>query len=230
MTSLVEPYAMPSARGLVANHLRAGLSTGALAEQRGDWPALIEAARDLSGAAVELAALSAHELPGLTAFLDEDPWLPFRFVSVHAPTKGLEAGDHALAAALADLPPVVDTIVLHPDTLAEPEAYRALGRRAVLENMDARKSAGTTVSELEALFELLPEAGFCLDVAHVWSLDPTMALGHELLDAFRLRLTHVHVSSVTPACVHVALSAAHEALFGDVLERCVDVPWILEAV
>ena len=27
-----------------------------------------------------------------------------------------------------------------------------------------------------------------------------MALGHELLDAFRLRLTHVHVSSVTPAC------------------------------
>jgi len=29
MTSLVAPYAMPSARGLVANHLRAGLSTGA---------------------------------------------------------------------------------------------------------------------------------------------------------------------------------------------------------
>ena len=107
----------------------------------------------------------------------------------------MEAGDRALAAALADLPPVVDAIVLHPDTLTEPEAYRALGRRAVLENMDARKSAGTTVAELEALFELLPEAGFCLDVAHVWSLDPTMALGHELLDAFRLRLTHVHVSS-----------------------------------
>ncbi len=85
------------------------------------------------------------------------------------------------------------------------------------------------MAELEALFELLPDAGFCLDVAHVWSLDPTMALGHELLDAFRLRLTHVHVSSLTPACEHVPLLGAHEALFGEVLERCVDVPWILEA-
>jgi hypothetical protein len=230
MTSLVAPYAMPSARGLVANHLRAGLSTGAMAEQRGDWPALVEAARGFSGAAVELAALSGHELPGLAEFLDEDPWLPFRFVSVHAPTKRMESGDRALAAALAELPPTVDAIVLHPDTLAEPAAYRALGRRAVLENMDARKAAGTTVEELEAMFELLPEAGFCLDVAHVWSLDPTMALGHELLDAFRLRLTHVHVSSVTAACEHVPLTPAHEALFGEVLERCVDVPWILEAV
>jgi len=230
MSLLVAPHAMPSSRGLVANHLRAGLSTGALADLRDDWEALVEAARDFSGAAVELAALSGHELPGLAAFLDEDPWLPFRFVSVHAPTKHVETGDRALALELAALPPVVDAVVLHPDTLAEPEAYRALGRRAVLENMDARKSAGTTVQELEAMFERLPEAGFCLDVAHVWSLDPTMQLGHDLLDAFRLRLTHVHVSSVTAACEHVPLTAAHEALFGEVLERCVDVPWILEAV
>jgi hypothetical protein len=150
-------------------------------------------------------------------------------VSVHAPTKRVETGDRALAAALAELPPVVDAIVLHPDTLSEPAAFRALGRRAVIENMDARKDAGTTVSELADLFDVLPEAGFCLDVAHVWSLDPTMALGHELLDAFRLRLTHVHVSSLTPACEHVPLLSEHEALFADVLERCVDVPWILEA-
>ncbi len=213
----------------MANHLRAGLSTGALAGLRGEWSALVEAARDYSGAAVELAALSGHELPGLKAFLDEDPWLPFRFVSVHAPTKRVESGDHALAASLAELPPVVDAIVLHPDTLSEPEAFRALGRRAVIENMDARKGAGTTVAELAELFELLPEAGFCLDVAHVWSLDPSMALGHELLDAFRLRLTHVHVSSLTRACEHVPLTSTHETLFAEVLERCVDVPWILEA-
>ena len=35
-----------------------------------------------------------------------------------------------------------------------------------------------------AYFGLLPEAGFCLDVAHVLSVDPTMEEGGRLLDAF----------------------------------------------
>jgi hypothetical protein len=56
-----------------------------------------------------------------------------------------------------------------------------------------------------------------------------MGLASELLDAFGSRLRHVHVSSLSGELHHVPLSEEDEALFLPVLERCLDVPWILEA-
>ena len=38
--------------------------------------------------------------------------------------------------------------------------------------MDNRKSTGRVADELKPVFDELPEAGFCLDVAHVHSIDP----------------------------------------------------------
>lgn len=75
-------------------------------EERGDWPALVERSAAISALAVELSALSQDELPGLTAFLRADPCIPFHYVSVHAPSKGLDAEEaervHALTALPAD--------------------------------------------------------------------------------------------------------------------------------
>jgi hypothetical protein len=56
-----------------------------------------------------------------------------------------------------------------------------------------------------------------------------MELGSELLDAFRARLRHVHVSSMGSSLDHVPLGASDEELFMPLLHRCLDVPWILEA-
>lgn len=179
--------------------------------------------------AIEFSAMSEPELPGLIEYLRTDDHLPFRFVSVHGPTKDLMVDDRALAATLATLPASVDAIVLHPDVLREPDLFHHLGSRLVLENMDARKSTGQTVEELAGFFERLPHAGFCLDVAHAWSIDPTMELAHHLLDAFTARLTHLHISSMTYDCEHVPLSEEHLDLFAPLLQRCIDVPWILEA-
>ncbi len=95
--------------------------------------------------------------------------------------------------------------------------------------MDARKSDGRTLDELGRYFDALPEAGFCFDIAHAWSIDATMELGHDLLDAFRGRLSHVHLSSLTPECTHIPLEAEHLDLFAPLLRRCIDVPWIIEA-
>ena len=99
----------------------------------------------------------------------------------------------------------------------------------VLENMDARKTTGRTVAELAPFFAVLPEAGFCLDVAHVLSIDATLETGERLLDAFAGRLRHLHVSSVDGRCRHVPLTVEHETRFAELLRRCPDVPWILEA-
>ncbi len=129
---------------------------------------------------------------------------------------------------LLALPAGVRAIVAHPDTIDDFAPYRALGSRLVIENMDARKATGRTPEELASVFRQLPEAGFCFDIAHAWSLDPTMQLADELLDRYGTRLRHVHLSSLQDG-KHVPVLPEHDALFQPILDRCRDVPWILEA-
>lgn len=214
----------------VAAHHPLGTSTGHVVELRGQWDLLVRRALDVSTLAVELAALSEPEFLSLCDWLaDAGRGLPFRFLSVHAPTKGLQLDEAELVERIAALPAAIDAVVVHPDVLRRPERFAALGRSLVVENMDGRKATGRTPEELEPYFAALPDAGFCLDVPHAGSLDPTMGLAHDLLDAFGERLRHVHVSSVDEGCHHVPLTAADEEAFAPVLARCRDVPWILEA-
>jgi hypothetical protein len=211
----------------LANHHPMGISTGVLA--RGDdWPAIAAAARGVSAHAAELAAHDASELPGLVHFLGERPALPFRYLSVHTPIKGALGSDAERVGALTALPSSVRTLIAHPDLVVDAEPWRALGRRVVFENMDDRKAGGRTVAELQELFAAVPEAGFCLDIAHAHTVDPSLRLAARLLDAFRGRLREVHLSSIRGGS-HVALTPEDERLFAPVLSRCRDVPWILEA-
>ncbi len=118
---------------------------------------------------------------------------------------------------------------MHPDTMQDPTAYRPLGRRLVLENMDARKQDGRTHAELERYFQALPEAGLCFDIAHAKSIDPTLTEGGSILDAYASRLRHVHLSSLDEDAHHVPLTDEDEILYPMLLQKCRDVPWILEA-
>ncbi|HET6509360.1 MAG TPA: TIM barrel protein [Baekduia sp.] len=222
--------ALNETRPLLAHH-PIGASTGFMADERGDWPALVDAAAELSPFTAELAALSELELPGLLAYLlsagDELP--AFRYLSVHAPSKGLKLAEPKLVDSLQRLPATVDAIVVHPDVIDDPGEYRRLGARLVIENMDTRKGAGRTADELAPLLAELPDAGLCLDVAHARDVDASMDGAHALLDRFADRLRHLHVSSLDDAGHHVPLTVEDEAAFGPVLRRCRDVPWILEA-
>jgi hypothetical protein len=212
--------------------LNAGLvgpSTGYMVGARGDWPRLVAAAEACSLDVVELSALSARELPGLLQFLREDGELPFGHVSVHGPSKGWDGTPAALATALAAISPQVDGIVMHPETLGDAAPFTDLGPRLRLENMDTRKDDARTAAELARYFSALPDARFCFDVAHAQLHDPGMGLAHELLDAFADRLAEVHISSIQPDGEHVPLRAADAEAFLPVLERCVGVPWVLEA-
>lgn len=212
----------------LADHHPIGISTGVFTASRGDWPALVDAACKVSSFAVELSALSGDELPGLISYLLRKPRLPFRYVSVHAPAKHQGLEEPTLVRQLAELPVWIRSIVAHPDVVSDTAAYRALGTRLVLENMDDRKCTGRTADELEAFFDELTDAGLCLDVGHAWSIDDTLAVARELLDRFRSRLRHVHLSSHCDGH-HVPVAPDDESLFADVLARCRDVPWILEA-
>lgn len=214
---------------LALNEGLVGPSTGYMVGARGDWPRLMAAAETCSLEVVELSALSAGELPSLLRFLADAASLPFGHVSVHGPSKGWDGTPAALATALAAIPAYVEGIVLHPETLGDVAAFADLGGRLRLENMDTRKDDARTVAELARYFEALPGARFCFDVAHAQLHDPGMGLAHELLDAFADRLAEVHVSSIEPDGEHVPLRAADAEAFLPVLERCVGVPWVLEA-
>lgn len=219
---------VPTVSSPLARHHPIGASTGYLTHLRGDWPGLVDAVEHTSTFATELAALSEPELEGLRNFLVDADQLPFRYLSVHAPVKHLEVNEGEMIAWLHSLPREVSAIVTHPDTMDDLELYRSLGNRLVIENMDRRKQGGRTADELAPTFEALPEAGFCFDIAHAWSIDPTMKVGGELLDRFGDRLRHVHLSSLQNG-KHVPVLPEHDALFQPLLDRCRDVPWILEA-
>jgi hypothetical protein len=218
---------LPAGHGLVGHH-PTGMSTGVFNHLRCSWPELVAEACNVSTYAVELSALSEDELPGLITYLAGKPRLPFRYVSVHAPVKNRELNDAEGARLLLQLPLWVRSIVTHPDALLEFAPYRELGTRLVVENMDDRKSTGRTGDELDEIFDELPDAGFCLDVAHAHSIDSTMGVADELLNRFRSRLRQVHLSSLRHGR-HSPPTEEDEQLFASILRRCRDVPWILEA-
>jgi hypothetical protein len=221
--------ALAPASPKVAGHHTVGASTGYMVAEHGDWPALLDRAVATSTLAVELSALSEPELPALVELLEDNNVLPFLFVSVHAPAKGRRLSESDLVTILGRLAARVDAIVMHPDTIENPRAYRPLGSALVLENMDARKGGGRTAAELQGLFDALPAAGLCFDVPHAASVDPTLTVAREILDQHGARLRHVHLSSLDANCHHGPLTATDEERFAELLDRCRDVPWILEA-
>jgi hypothetical protein len=223
------PSLLYSSSSVLGAHTVVGCSTGYMVDDHGDWATLVSRAAETSSSAIELSALSEEELPGLLDYLAKAPRLPFHFVSVHGPTKNRSISDAQLADRLCGLPPWVSAVVLHPDSMSDVTRYVALGRRLVIENMDARKDQGQTAQDLKPLFEALPAARLCFDVAHAKAVDPSMEVGAALLSTFATRLSHVHLSSLDDGQSHVPLTRDDEALFSDLLRRCADVPWILEA-
>src|SRR5215216_1718005 len=103
--------------GVVSQHHPLGASTGYMTDSRGDWPAMVAEALELSPFAAELAALSEVELPGLEAYLSARPELPFAYLSVHAPVKHLRMPEAELVRRLMRLAALVEGIVVHPDAM-----------------------------------------------------------------------------------------------------------------
>lgn len=216
-----------------------GISTGWDPALRRDYGlAVAEAARSSTGN-IELSALSTRDLPALEAYLASGAargaLSRFQHCSVHGPAKHLPEGERAwkeLVARLSGLPQAfAGRIVLHPDTLPSCafEELRDLGSRLVLENMDCRKSSCRTVAELAPIFEELPEARFCFDVAHAWSVDRSLTEGQWLLDAFGERLCQVHCSGIGADGKHRPTEPRDLELYSELLAQCRDLPWVLES-
>lgn len=185
----------------------AGFSTGALS--RGDFQsALALLAENPNITAVELSALRLHELVPL---LDAIPSLDldqFQHVSIHAPIDFTALAEPMVAELLRKEVPLLWPIVVHPDTIHDFAAWRPLGSRIAIENMDSRKGKGKTAEELRDIFARLPEAHFCFDIGHARQVDPSMDEARKMLLDHRAWLTHIHVSDVAGNGAHEPMTQA----------------------
>lgn len=211
-----------------------GLSTGWDVVTRQNFGAAIEAARLFSPGAIELSALSTNDIPVLIEFLNNvqnrAELQNFKHVSVHGPAKHLDGNWGQIIANLQQLPPEVARIILHPDTLGKNIGlFKVLGSKLVLENMDCRKDSCRTAAEMQRVFESLPEAGFCLDVAHAWTIDPSLEVGQELLNHYGDRLVEVHLSGIESNGKHRITTPEDLKLYDPLLKRCHGIPWIFES-
>lgn len=189
----------------------AGYSTGAIAP--GDPRRAVALLAGSGARAIELSALRLRELPALLDAIPSLDLSAYAYVSIHAPSRFDRADEARVADALTARIPASWPIVLHPDTIHDLGAWRALGPRLFVENMDKRKATGRTARELGPVFDALPEARFCFDVGHAHQVDRTMTEAAEMLRAFGARLGQVHVSEVTAAGRHDALSRSAVGAF-----------------
>jgi hypothetical protein len=204
-----------------------GIATGAFVDERDDWQASIHRAHAEGWRSLELTAITEERFRALATLTADRGLLDgFARVSVHAPAR--------FDAPAADLAPMLELLpydqILHPDMWVQVDEVAGLGGRAVFENMDVAKSYGQGLADLREVFGRFPEAGFCLDVAHVWTNDRTLRLGHELLDELGDRLRQLHVSGIEPDGTHRPTTQRDLDLYEPLLERCRNVPWVLEAV
>jgi hypothetical protein len=184
-----------------------GFSTGALALS--DFRAGLALLAGGSATAVELSALRWSELDPLLEAIPTLDLARFRHVSVHAPSAFAARDEEAAASALREVAlrrgwPVV----LHPDAIYRFEHWAGFGALLCIENMDRRKGSGRSAEELRAVFDRLPDASLCFDIAHARQYDPSMAEAAHILREFGSRLAEVHISELDAGSGHIRLTAA----------------------
>lgn len=130
----------------------------------------------------------------------------FSYVSVHAPSSFTAEEEASVAEALLPLAERGWPVVLHPDTIHAPECWTGFGEMLCVENMDKRKPSGRTVAELAVIFDRLPEASLCFDLAHARQCDSSMTEAYLILSEYGKRLKQVHISDLDVESRHSRLT------------------------
>ncbi|PAW75701.1 MAG: hypothetical protein B9S32_17310 [Verrucomicrobia bacterium Tous-C9LFEB] len=118
----------------------------------------------------------------------------FREPSVHLPCQASFPERETLAVAHAARERGYTRIVAHPNVIRTFALWRELGESLLVENLDFRFPGFQWVEDLQPILEQLPDARFCLDVAHAW--DGSVQQGVRLFETFRDRLAEVHFSEI----------------------------------
>jgi hypothetical protein len=183
-----------------------GYSTGSLA--KGNFTRALEILSGTPNSAnvIELSTLRESELPILIDAIPKLDLHKYKHISIHAPSKLISFSEDNLIEHLTEITRYGYPIVVHPDIIVDFDKWLVLGDMLCIENMDKRKTIGRTSSDLQLIFEHLPDARFCLDFAHAKQVDPSMAECARMLRQFSEKLMQYHISDVTSDCNHVPIN------------------------
>jgi hypothetical protein len=186
-----------------------GFSTGALAF--GDFDQALRMLDGIVVEAIELSALRLRELPSLLEFVSHADFRRFAHVSVHAPTDYAEDQEAAVVDQLLLFSERGWPIIAHPDVFRDHKIWKQLDSFLFVENMDKRKPVGRTVDELKRVFDKLPDAQMCFDIAHARQVDTSMTIAYSITQAFHGMIKQIHISTVNTSSRHdlLTLNAAH---------------------
>lgn len=186
------------------SHTRTGFSTGAL--ERDNFRSAVEWMLSQRIKVLELSALRYEELKPLLAGLDDLGLDAFTYISLHAPSSFPRAKEKEIAELLLPVSRNGWNIIVHPDVIYTPMCWESFGERLLIENMDRRKPVGRTADELAQIFQELPDAQLCLDVAHARQLDTSLRLLWDIICRFTDRIREIHISELDSFCRHRPMS------------------------
>lgn len=205
-----------------------GFSTGSIA--LGDFKTGISYLKERNVDVIELSTLRESEFFEFLKHVDVMDLSSFKYVSFHAPSRLVTLTEADLVQLLMTLAEKKWLIVVHPDIISNFYLWEALGDSLCIENMDKRKSIGRTASDLDYIFNKLPKASFCFDVAHARQVDPTMSEAKVMLHRFGDRLKQIHISDLNSESKHEALSLESVLSYCKLFETISEhVPVILES-
>jgi len=205
-----------------------GFSTGSIA--LGDFTKAINDLNKKNGTVIELSALREAELLPLLSSLPTLNLEKYKYISIHAPSKLTTFSERELVDHLKQIVEFNWPIVVHPDIIKDFRLWKVLGKNLCLENMDKRKEIGRTTNDMEILFNELPDAVFCFDIAHVRQVDPTMMEGILMIEKFKDKLVQLHVSEVNTESKHQPLTFESILAFNTLAQFIPkDIPIVLES-
>lgn len=181
-----------------------GFSTGSLAY--GDFEAGIQMQLATAANVIELSALRENELENLLEVIDDLHLDQFDYVSFHAPSKLIHLSEKDLIKQLSIVAEKQFNIIVHPDIIQDFSEWKIFGDLLCIENMDKRKPIGQTTYDLLEIFEMLPDASFCFDLAHAKQVDPTMIEAISIAKVFKDKIKELHISDVNSRSVHEPLN------------------------
>jgi len=205
-----------------------GFSSGAIAY--GDFMSALDTLRSSQFPCIELSALRISELQPLISALPLIDVSNYSYVSIHAPSSFSREEECWIAETLYLGVPANWPIVIHPDAIFDFSCWSRFGRRLAIENMDRRKPVGRTASELQDIFNLLPEASLCFDVGHARQCDASMTEAFVILSRFAERLVQIHISEVNSASQHDPISHGAKLAFQQIAAMIPNrIPVIIES-
>lgn len=182
-----------------------GFTTGKLDKM--SFPEKVRAFQEIGCNTIEFSMLDTKRFEVLKENLPKLNLTNFSVRSIHSPCFTIENGvknhlvyknDKATRDIFAGIEYLknnhkIDLVVIHPDLVEDWSAFEEFDIPWAVENMDHRKSVGTTVEDLKKVFEKI-DAKMVLDVNHCRTNDPTLKLAADMYAAFGGRIAEIHLS------------------------------------